>query len=132
VHRTLFRVVLGAVGLVALAAGAGTVLFSSAIIPGVGEAEPSLDSELRFYAAWYAVAGGAVLLRLPRIETATTLVRLVACAFFVGGCARVISLFVVGRPHPFFVALMIIELVLPVVLIPWQLAITRTTSTLDA
>jgi hypothetical protein len=36
-----------------------------------------------------------------------------------------ISVFAVGRPDPIFVALMVIELALPFVLIPWQAAVAR-------
>ena len=122
----MFRVVLGAIGVVALTAGTGTLLFGGAIIPEHGPVATSLDSELRFYAAWYVAAGVATLGTLRRVESATTTVRLIAGAFFIGGCARIISIFVVGRPHPLFVALMVIELALPVILIPWQSAIART------
>ena len=126
--RTLFRVVLGAIGVVALTAGTGTLLFGDAIIPGAGRIDPSVDSELRFYAVWYAAAGIVALGTLRKVESATTTVRFVAAAFFVGGCARIISIFVVGRPHPLFIVLMVIELVLPPVLILLHSATARAES----
>ena len=127
-RRTLFQVVFGLVGLVALTFGALSALFGSALIPGGGTVSASVESELRFYAVWYAAAGVAILWTLRRVEEARPLVRAISGAFFIAGAVRVISIIAVGRPDSIFVVLMVIELALPFVLIPWHNAITRVTS----
>jgi len=77
---------------------------------------PTMDSELRFYAALWG-AYGIVLLRaawgVPRtLPQAPWL----AAIFFAGGVGRVLSRVTVGAPHPFFTLLMVIELSLPVLI----------------
>jgi hypothetical protein len=52
VSRRGLQAVLVILGLVALGAGLVTVLTGSASVLDAPEAAPSLDSELRFYAAW--------------------------------------------------------------------------------
>jgi hypothetical protein len=78
---------------------------------------PTMDSELRFYAALWG-AYGVVVLRtawgLPRTLSRTPWI---AAVFFAGGVGRSLSRVGVGAPHPFFTLLMIIELTLPVLLI---------------
>ena len=84
---------------------------------------PTMDSELRFYAPFWG-AYGLVLLHIARRLPATLgWVPPTAALFFTGGVGRAISYFAVGTPHPFFVLLMIIELVLPVLFVAlWQIA----------
>lgn len=119
-RRRLFQAFLVVLGGVMVAAGLATVLLGAGSVVGVGEVTPEVDSEMRFYAVWYAVAGAGVLRAVPRVESSATLVRMVATAFFIAGCARALSWLTVGRPHPFALVLMVIELVLPVVIVPWQ------------
>ena len=119
-NRRLLQALLVVLGGVMVVAGLGTVLLGAGSIVGVGEVTPEVDSEMRFYAVWYAVAGAGLLRAVPRVEAAATTVRVVGLAFFVAGCARALSWLTVGRPHPFALVLMAIELVLPVVIVPWQ------------
>jgi len=44
-------------------------------------------------------------------------VKLLALVFFAGGLARVVSMVLAGLPHPFFIAMTVLELVLPLVLL---------------
>jgi Domain of unknown function (DUF4345) len=77
---------------------------------------PTMDSELRFYAALWG-AYGVVLIRaalgLPR---SIRQIPGLAVVFFLGGVGRVLSLISLGAPHPFFSLLMIIELSLPLII----------------
>jgi hypothetical protein len=88
-----------------------------------GRWPPTMDSEIRFYAAFWAAYG------IVTIAVARDLARFghwvpgLALVFFAGGIARAISLTAVGAPHPLFIVLMAIELVLPPILITlWALA----------
>jgi hypothetical protein len=91
--------------------------------PKTGPWPPTMDNELRFYAPFWG-AYGLVLLHIARTLPATLAwVPPTAALFFAGGVGRVISWYAVGAPHPFFVLLMVIELVLPVVFLAlWRVA----------
>ena len=113
------------VGLVMVVAGSVTVLFGMSPIAGDVVVTPDADSEMRFYAVWYVVVG-ALLLRSRRDVTgATNIVRFVGFGFLAAGCARALSWGVVGRPGTVALVLMVIELLLPLIVIPWQAAVAR-------
>lgn len=114
-----------ALGVVAIVAGAVSVFMGVAGTVGGGPASATVDSELRYYAAWYVGAGVLILWNARRVESARLAVRVVCGALFLGGCGRVISLLVVGRPHWTATALMVLELGLPLVLVPWQASLAR-------
>ena len=124
--RRALQVVVAILGTVALVFGLETVLFGAAPILGVvSDVPPSVDSELRFYAAWYAGAGALLLWTVPRIESAGIVIRAVCTVVFIAGAARLLSLVTVGKPHALYLVLMGIELAIPIVLIPWQAAVAR-------
>jgi hypothetical protein len=127
-NRRVFQLFLTVLGMVALVAGTLGVLVGADLVPGVERVDPSLDSEMRFFAAWYAIAGVVVLRSVPRVEEAKAIVRVVSAAVFVAGCGRILSWAMVGRPQGIFVVLMAIELALPFVLIPWQASVARETN----
>lgn len=123
--RRGLQVLLLLLGVVALSAGLLTLLGGAASIAGADDVSPSVDSEVRFYATWYALAGLGILHAARDPAAAGTTVRAVGAAFFVAACARVLSLIVVGRPHLLFVVLMVAEFLIPVVIVPWQAAVAR-------
>jgi len=111
-------------GSVAFVAGGVPVIFGAESIIGEDRVSATIDSEVRFFAAWYAAMGVVILRAVPRIELERNLVRGVAAVFFIAGCARGLSWATVGRPHTFSLVLMGIELVLPFMIIPWQASLT--------
>jgi hypothetical protein len=112
-------------GVVAVVFGSLTVLTVGALIPGVGDFPASVDSELRFYGAWYAGAGVVVLRSVRHIESEGRLVRAVCATLVLAALGRVLSIVSVGRPHTLFVVLMVIEFAIPIVVLPWQAAVAR-------
>jgi hypothetical protein len=77
----------------------------------------SMDSELRFYAPFWG-AYGLILLSVARAPAGRMAwIPWLAGVFFAGGVGRLISYVLVGPPHPFFILLMAIELVMPPVFI---------------
>ena len=112
-------------GSVAVVAGLSTVLLGADSIAGAESVSPSVDSEMRFYAVWYFGAGLALLRSVPRVESDSTIIRAVAALFFLAGCSRALSWMVLGKPHTVAVVLMVIELVLPLMIVPWQAAVAR-------
>ena len=87
-----------------------------------GFTSADVDSELRFYAVFW-IAYGVILVRTSRSSDLTTrTVPILVGLFFTGGVGRLLSFLSVGQPHTLFIALMIVELVLPVLMIIlWQL-----------
>ena len=75
----LFLTVLGAIALVM--GVVGVVTGGAGVLDG-GHVSPNVDSEIRFFAAWYAGAGVLLLRVRHRVETETTLIRGV-CAVLV-------------------------------------------------
>jgi hypothetical protein len=78
---------------------------------------PTMDSELRFYAALWGAYGLLLLLTARDYEGRASWVPWLATVFFAGGVGRVLSWVSVGAPHPFFLMLMATELIVPPVLI---------------
>ena len=110
---------------VMLVAGSLSVAFGASSVLGARDVTAEVDSEMRFYAVWYVVAGALLLRATRRVESGTWTIRLIAAAFFVAGCSRILSWVVVGRPHLSQLILMVIELILPLVVIPWQASVAR-------
>ena len=123
--RRGLRLLLTIVSIVMLVAGSLAVVFGASSVLGAGDVTADVDSEMRFYAVWYVVAGAFLLRAAKRVESETWTIRLITAAFFVAGCSRILSWVAVGRPHIFQVILMVIELILPLVVIPWQASVAR-------
>ena len=85
--------------------------------PDSGPWPPTMDSELRFYAPFWG-AYGLVLLDTARdLRRGEHRIGWLAAIFFAGGLGRALSWAATGRPHPFFMMLMAIELMLPPLLV---------------
>lgn len=85
--------------------------------PGSPHWAPTMDNELRFYAALWLAFGVLSLRAAAQIEARMQEVPWLAGVFFLGGFGRFISWMAVGAPHPFFLSLMYAELALPPILI---------------
>jgi|CXWL01.1.fsa_nt_gi hypothetical protein len=83
--------------------------------PSVGLSGADVDSEMRFYAVLWMAYGGAALWVSRALPERMHLLRLMLVIFLLGGVGRVISFFAAGVPHPLFIVLMWIEIVLPIV-----------------
>lgn len=123
--RRGLQVVLVLLAVVAISAGTLTVLTGGSTVVGGGVISPSLDSELRFYAAWYVGVGLVLLWSARHVESAGAVIRCVCAVLLLGAFGRVVSWSLVGRPHPLYLVLLGIELVLPLLLVPWQHVVTR-------
>jgi len=112
-------------GAVATAAGLDTVVRGARSVPGEQAANPSLESELRYYGAYYAAFGVAVLRVAPRADRDAAAVRGLAGALFLAGLARAGGWLRAGRPHRLQRALLAIELAAPPAVVGWQARLTR-------
>jgi Domain of unknown function (DUF4345) len=126
--RRGLQMILAVLGAVAVAFGGLTVVAGAGGLLDGGPVSASLDSELRFYAAWYLGAGVLMLRSVPRVEVEGSTIRLICVVLLIAAGARVLSIVALGTPHPLFLALMVIEFAIPVVMVPWQAALARRAS----
>ena len=71
--------------------------------------DPSVDSEIRFYAAWYAVAGALMHAAARNPDLDRSLRPAFELGWALAAVSRLISTKAVGRPHPLFVGLAVAE-----------------------
>ena len=82
---------------------------------------PNDDSELRFYAVFFAAFGVLMVQSARHLKKYSARIPFLLALFFAGGLARVISYIAVGPPHALFILLMGIELIAPPVLwLAWR------------
>jgi hypothetical protein len=79
-----------------------------------------MESELRFYGAFYVAYGLVALGAAPRADRNPGTVRALAGALFLAGLARVGGWLAVGRPHRAQLALLAVELAGPPSIVAWQ------------
>jgi hypothetical protein len=119
------RSVLATVGTVAVVAGLDGVLRGASGVHDGGPASANVDSELRFFAAWYAVAG-ALALKAARDPAEDPLaVQACAAGFGLAAVGRVLSWRRLGAPNPLFRGLLAAEVALAAGLVPWQRRLAR-------
>jgi hypothetical protein len=118
--RRAFRGLFYAVGAVATAAGLHTVIAGGRSVAGEDTANPAIESELRFYSAFYVAYGLAALRVAPRADSDTAAARALAGALFLGGLARAGGWLAAGRPHEMQRGLLALELAGPPAVVAWQ------------
>jgi len=124
-RRSGLRLALAAIGAVATTFGTlGVVQGSRGVLNG-GTVSPNVDSELRFFASWYAVLGFLLLRTVRRPEPETTIVRACGAGFLVAACGRALSIRALGPPSAVFKVLMAIEFAIPALILPWHEAVRR-------
>jgi hypothetical protein len=91
-----------------------------------GSFGPTVESELRFYAPFWIVYGGLLIAAARDLRRRVQWVLPLSAVFFAGGVGRALAYVQSGPPHPAFVALMAIELALPLVFVAlWAMARRR-------
>jgi hypothetical protein len=119
--------------------GAGSVAFGllgvlkggDGVIDG-GPVSANVDSEIRFFSAWYAVLGVLVLRAARRPESETIAVRACGGGFLLAAVGRMLSRRAAGAPAPLFQVLTAAEFAIPAVIVPWQATLRRKTTTTNA
>ena len=113
--RRSLQVFLALFGSVAIAIALLHIVFGPSAIPGSVPVNATMDSEDRFYGTLFGAYGVAVLWCVKDVEQKSGVVYFLLATFFVAGLARVVSIAAVGLPDPFFVAMLALELVIPIV-----------------
>ena len=108
-------------GGVATAAGLHTVATGARSVPGESsKAKPPLESELRYYGAFYAAYGLALLRLAPKATSEPRAVRAAAGVLFGAGLARAGGWLAAGAPHPGQRVMLALELAAPAAIIGLQ------------
>lgn len=102
----LTGVVCVAIGLYHLIGGARTVI-------GGGDITASTDSQERFFSGLFAVYGVAWIWVARQSPIPGIAVRFLAAGLLVGGLGRVASLIDSGQPHPFWIVMLAVEILIP-------------------
>jgi len=84
-----------------------------------------MDSEDRFYATLFVAYGVALLWCIKAVGRKSIVVYFLAATFFVGGLARLVSVAAVGLPNTFFIAMTVLELLIPLFMVFIQSRIAK-------
>jgi hypothetical protein len=100
-------------GGVATLAGLHSLLAGAKSFPPWRHAPATVESELRFYSAFYLGYGLRVLRTARRPDIDRSEVDEIAATLFVAGLGRAAAWLAVGKPHPLQRGLLAIELLVP-------------------
>ena len=128
--RRGLQLILGVLSLLPLVVGTLGLVYGSSLLGSPDSVTPKLDSQYRFMSAWDIGLAVIVWWIIPRVERATHLFRIVSGAVCLGGVGRLVAWRVTGSPGWAFLAVMAIELLVPL-LIPWQAYLAREASDLS-
>jgi hypothetical protein len=123
-ERRALQIAVAIGSLVPICAGATGVLLGPAMVDVVG-APISADSHFRYLSGLLLGIGLGFVTMIPRIETHTTRVRMLAAIVVVGGLGRLLSLCVRGYPDKPMLFGLIMELLVTPGLALWQARIAR-------
>jgi hypothetical protein len=102
-------------GLSCAAIGLAHLLFGAASIIGGGSVNATVDSDLRFYALLFTAYGLAFIWCAVDISQRGPVANALGAIFFAGGLARLLAWAVSGAPNWFYILMVPVELVIPVV-----------------
>lgn len=114
--RRALQVFLGLFGATAIFISLLHLVLGPRAIPGSIPVNATMDSEDRFYATLFTAYGVALLWCIKGIENKSQVVYFLALTFFAGGLARLVSMAIVGPPDRFFIAMTVLELLIPPVI----------------
>ncbi|MBB4136309.1 DUF4345 domain-containing protein [Gordonia humi] len=90
-------------------------LFGQVTYIGGGEVNATMDSDLRFLNVLFVAYGAAFVWASRDVVGRAREINVLGLLFFVGAIGRVLAWILSGAPTPFYVAMLIVEFVIPVV-----------------
>ena len=109
--REAFRIWLIVFGLVCIGIAAAHLFVGQATYIGGGEVNATMDSDLRFYNVLFVAFGAGFVWAAQDLDRRATVVILLSALFLVGGLARLLAWVASGAPHWFYIAMIVVELV---------------------
>jgi hypothetical protein len=107
------------VGALHLVLGLHADVLLGAKIPVDVIADPTLDSQNRFYGTAFTIYGALLWFCASDLGKYAPVLRRLLAVFFAGGLARIVSVAVRGAPTPTVLGLMAIELLVPLAIFAW-------------
>ena len=95
--------------------GLAHLLFGTATVVGGGSVNATINSDMRFYAVLFTAYGLAFVWCAKDVETKALPINLLGLIFFLGALARLLAWAATGEPNWFYVLMVPVELVVPVV-----------------
>ncbi len=111
----IFRVWLVLFGVACIGIGAAHFFFGQASYIGGGEVNATMDSDLRVFNVLFVAYGAAFVWAARDVAGRAREINLLGLLFFVGAIGRVLAWIVSGAPTPFYVAMLAVEFVVPIV-----------------
>jgi hypothetical protein len=108
-----------ALGLVCAGIGVAHLLFGTSTIIGGGSVNATIDSDMRFYALLFAAYGLTFVWCAVDIADRGRVANVLGAIFFAGGLARLLAWAATGQPNWFYVVMIPVELIVP--LVNWAL-----------
>jgi len=119
-NRRVLIIVLAVLGAVPVATGLLAIIGGPTVAPGGGPTTPSIDSEYRFVNVFWLGAGLILWWTLLKPQPRALVTRTVLALAAIGGLARLLSVLIVGWPHPVFIGTIVLELVIVPLVILWH------------
>lgn len=116
------------VGVLHLALGVGADILLGAKLAAEAVADPTLDSQNRFYGVAFTLYGVLLLVCASDVPKYATVLRCVFWVFFAAGIARVVSIAIYGVPPASVLALLASELILPPILVFWLAQVRKSSN----
>lgn len=107
-------------GAVCICIGLAHIVLGPSAIPGSIRVNATMDSEDRFYATLFVGYGAALIWAARNLAARRQAFFWLLVLFFASGVSRLVSMALVGQPHPLFQFLTGVELLLPLILWYWH------------
>jgi hypothetical protein len=115
--RQAFQTFLALFGVIVIGISLAHLAIGPEAIIGGADVNPTSDGEDRFFAGVFLCLGIALLWCVRDVQHKRIYVNFIAAGFFIGGIGRLLALILVGTPHPFYVAMLVVELAVPPVMV---------------
>jgi hypothetical protein len=111
--RQTFQAFLALFGVIMIVISIAHFAIGPQAIIGGTTVNATMAGEDRFFAGLLLCYGIAVLWCSRDVQYKRSYITLLAAALFVGGLRRLFAVLLDGAPHPFYVAMLVLELALP-------------------
>jgi Domain of unknown function (DUF4345) len=108
-----------AFGFICAGIGLSHLLFGTSTIIGGGSVNATIDSDMRFYALLFAAYGLVFVWCAVDLAERGRVANVLGAIFFAGGLARLLAWAATGQPNWFYVVMIPVELIVP--LVNWAL-----------